>query len=110
MSIAQSILNIVQDEIARHGALRVIKVNLRVGEMTGIVPESLTFCWGLVSEGGPAEGSTLEIERVPLKARCRDCDSEFPVKGAVFECLGCGSSEIEITQGREMTLTSIEAE
>lgn len=109
MSIAQSILEIVLEEAKAHGAEQVASVKLRIGQMTGVVPDSLSFCWGLLTEGGPAEESVLEIETVPLKAACRDCGAEFSVEKAVFKCPECESGEIEITQGRDLTLQSIEA-
>lgn len=109
MSIAQSVLNIVLEEARRHGAEQVTSVRLRVGRMTGVVPDSLSFCWGLLTEDTPAAGSVLNIEEVELRAACRDCGADFGVDGAVFKCPDCGSAQIEITQGRQMTLQSIEA-
>ncbi len=110
MSIAQSILSLAQEEGARHGVKRIIAVNLKLGELSGVVPEALSFCWRLLTEDGPAAGVRLEIEAVPLRAVCRSCGVEFRVENFIFACPECDSPQIEITQGRELTLSSIEAE
>jgi len=110
MSIAQSILDLAREEARSHGLSRIISIRLKIGEMSGVVPASLLFCWDLLTQDGPAAGSRLEIDAVPLRARCPECGEEFAVEEYVFQCPACGSIRVEISQGRELTLSSIEAE
>ena len=64
LSIARSVLEAVQRHLPPGRPLSVRTVRVRLGEEAGIAPESLTFCFDLVSRGTPAEGAALEIERV----------------------------------------------
>lgn len=107
MSIAQSIHRLVLEEATRHGVGRVAAVNLKIGEVSGVVPESLRLCWQMLTEGGPAQGSVLNIETLPLMAVCNACGAEFRIEAPSFTCPECGGDEITVTQGREMTIQSI---
>lgn len=110
MSIAQAILGVVENELERHGLSRAAVVRVKVGQLSGVVPHSLTFCWRMVSEDGPAAGSTLEIIDVPARARCLVCDSEFEVRDFVFVCPDCQSTDLDLLTGRELTVDSLEAD
>ncbi len=108
LSIAQNILEIVHQYIPPEDRHRVVKVGMKVGELSGVVVESLEFCFGAVNAGTPMEGAQLNIERIPLQAECRTCRSRFHVEESVFRCPDCGSTDLEITTGRELQVTDIE--
>ncbi len=110
LSIAQSILKIVQDETKKHGVSRVTRIFLRIGALSAIVPESLTFSFEIISERTIAEGARLDIELVPARGRCRECNIYFKVDGALFFCPGCGKVAGEIVSGKELEIVHIEAE
>lgn len=110
LSIAQSLLEIVVDESERHEIRRVNTIRINVGALTGIVPEALTFCFGLVSENTVAAGAQLVIQTVPLVARCSDCNIEFEVQDNVFLCPRCGAPALELVSGRDLAVASIEGE
>lgn len=110
MSIAQSLLTIILDESAKHSITQVRQVNLQVGAMAAIVPESLTFCFELLSRETLAEGATLAIEEIPVVARCGDCDLNYQVENQVFLCPRCGMPSLELVSGRELSVVSIEGE
>ncbi len=98
------------DESTRHGLERINKVKLQIGVFAAVVPESLRFCFELVSRDTVASGATIEIENVGVTARCDKCDSSFDVKDQVFLCPQCGEPALKILSGRELTITSIEGE
>jgi hydrogenase nickel incorporation protein HypA/HybF len=110
MSIAQSIMDIVQQEMTRHQVSRVSVIRLVVGEFTAIVPDSLTFCFELITKDTPLEGVQLEVEQVPLTGRCKACGKEFPIVEYRFVCPECQSGEVETVGGKEMYIKEIEAE
>ena len=62
LSIALNIVEIAEEELARHGGERVRAVHLQVGPLAGVAKEALLFSFGLASEGTPVEGSRLIIE------------------------------------------------
>jgi hydrogenase nickel incorporation protein HypA/HybF len=62
LSIALSIVEIVDEEAKRHGSAHVQSVRLRIGQLAGVARDALTFSYGLACEGTRAEGSTLVFE------------------------------------------------
>jgi len=110
LAIAQSILHIVEEEARRNQARRVIHIKIKAGELRGIVPQSLNLCFEFVSQGTLAQGAKLEIERLPLLGKCRDCQETFPLQGLAFQCSRCNSQEIDLIQGMELLVSEIEVE
>ena len=110
MSIAQSVLDIVLQESRDHEVSRVLSVVIKVGEMSAIETESLKFCFDLLTKGTLAEGARLNIERVQVTCRCRECGSKFTVKELVFACPSCHNPKVEMLSGRELSVESFEAE
>jgi len=110
LAIAESLLQIIVDESKKHGLERVNKVKLQVGKFTAVVPESLTFCFELISQDTLASGAKIEIESVGIVARCEKCDISFDVEKQVFLCPRCGEPAMELLSGRELSVLSIEGE
>ncbi len=111
MSIAQNICDIVTEEIRNlEGIGGVTKINMKIGKLSGVVPDSLRFCFGFVSEGTPAEGAVLQIDEVPVEAACNQCGGRFNLDKPLFICPSCGSGDLDIVQGRELLIESIEVE
>jgi hydrogenase nickel incorporation protein HypA/HybF len=109
LSIAQNILQIVAEEATRNQATRVSGIKIKAGEMRGIVPESLSFCFDFVSRGTLAEGAKIDIERIPIQAQCKQCQTTFSVENYQFICPLCHSKEVDLTQGMELLVHEIEA-
>ena len=110
LSIAQSLLEIVLDEAGKNGLERVRVIKLQVGEFAAVVPDSLTFCFELVSRDTLASGAVLEIETIPIVSRCVQCGAMFEVENQVFLCPECGEPVFEIVSGRELSVSSIEGD
>jgi len=106
-AIAQSLLEIVKEQALLYGAKKVTRIRIKVGALSGVVPEALQFAFEVLSRGGVAEGARLEIEEVPSRIRCEDC--------GVFEgtpflvCPNCGKLA-ELLSGRELEIESMEIE
>jgi hydrogenase nickel incorporation protein HypA/HybF len=111
MGIAMEIVDIAKASIpADMQGARVQRVNLQVGRLSAIVPDSLLFCFDLVIKDTPLEGAELSIEEVPVVARCKDCQTQWTVTEPVFICNACQSGAIDMLSGRELDITSIEIE
>jgi hydrogenase nickel incorporation protein HypA/HybF len=110
MSIAQSLIEIIQEEMDRHGAVHLRTVHLQVGEMSAVVPESLAFSFEVITAGTPLEGARLVIETVPLEGNCKDCGKPFKIKDYVFLCPACGSTRVDTVAGQELSLVDMEVE
>ena len=109
MGIAMEIIDIaissIPDDIKNP---RVERVNLKGGKMSDIVPESLRFCFEIVARDTLLSGAKLNIEEIPVVARCRECDFEWSVNKPVFTCRECKGGLIDIVSGRELDIISIE--
>lgn len=110
-SVAQSLVEIVRDVAAKEGMQPVQVIHLRVGRLSCIDPEALAMAYELVTEKTPLETSRLDIQRVDPQAACGDCGRTFDFpEDFSARCPQCGSTDIRIVQGRELTVDSIEGE
>jgi hydrogenase nickel incorporation protein HypA/HybF len=109
-SIIDGIIDIVTKTAADNKLVRVTAVNLRIGAMRQVVPDTLTMAFEITSKGTLSEGAKLSIEHVPIRATCKDCNAEFEVAKHAFACPACGSGRLKVTQGQELEITSIEGD
>jgi hydrogenase nickel incorporation protein HypA/HybF len=107
-SLAESTLEIAFSQARNQGAARIHRLTMRIGALSGVVPEALEFALQSLSEGTPAEGAGLVIEPVPLTCYCSHCQKDFEAQPHSYRCPGCGEQSLEILTGREMDLVSIE--
>ena len=87
---------------------QVKKVNIKVGKLAAVVPESLHFCFQIAAQETPLYDAVLNIEEIPLKVRCMDCNVEWIADEPVFLCRKCNGKSVEMLSGRELDITSIE--
>lgn len=112
MSIVQSILGILREEMVKHDGKRLKKVTLKNGALAGVVTESLKFAWDALIPGGEFDGAALEVLEVPIKVACGECGEEF--SPAHTRCMPCPKCEAllghHVLQGKEMLIDSIEVD
>ena len=105
LTIAQSI---VQTVAASAGRDRVTSVRVRVGALSGVLADALSFCYPLATRGTALEGSTLEIDETPAHGICRQCGLDYAFSTLVGACPACGSMGATVTSGRELVIESFE--
>lgn len=106
LSLCHSIIGIV-DRARRDRAVSV--VHLQVGHLRQVVPETLRYCWTLVTEATPLAGSVLEIDHVPVRLACGACGAETEVEHAlVLTCRACESGQVTPVTGEEFLVTTID--
>jgi len=109
MGIAMEIIEIAEASIpVGMEAVQVESVNLRVGKLSAIVPESLTFCFSVAIKDTRLEGAKLNIEQVPVVAMCKDCGAKWTIEEPAFACQQCQSGSIKLISGKELDIVSIE--
>jgi hydrogenase nickel incorporation protein HypA/HybF len=104
LAIAQGIVEMI---VERTAGAPVTAVHLRVGKVSGVVPDALRFCFDLVAAGTPVDGARLDIDEPPGRARCRTCASVFEVESLVVACR-CGSPDVEVLGGDDLLVTAVE--
>lgn len=113
MSIAQSLVGIIQEEMEKHGLTKVHAVRVKHGRLAALVPEALTFAFTACTLGTALEGVELELAEIPILLKCSECGTEFsPEVGDLYmPCPNCGEGlGHEVLQGKELYLDNLEAE
>lgn len=106
-----SLSSAILETTLRHaGGRRVTSVQLRVGALRQVVPESLEFYFGVVTRGTACEGALLEQELIAARMRCEDCSAEWEPELPIFRCPGCGGAAVEVVRGTEFEIESIMVE
>jgi hydrogenase nickel incorporation protein HypA/HybF len=111
LSIAQSIVEVATESAVRANATRVLKVNLRLGALSGVVKDSLLFCYDLSTQDTMLEGSSLEFVELPVIIHCAQCAEDRELPGIrQFRCPVCGTPSGDVRQGQELEIGSLELE
>lgn len=110
LSIAQSIVEIVEEEAIKNNVSNVTEVEIEVGTLSGIEPDALEFAWEVANMDGVAKGSKLNIRKIQAHARCSECKNEFDVENFFEACPRCGNAWFDVIRGREMKIIAIVAE
>ena len=109
MGIALQIIEIATASIPPNlEDVRIETVNLKIGKLAAVVPDSLRFCFDVAVKDTLLEGAKLAIEELPVVAKCKDCHTQWTISGPAFSCENCGSGSLEIISGRELDIESIE--
>jgi hydrogenase nickel incorporation protein HypA/HybF len=111
LSIAMSIIDMVEEETGRLGGRKVEAVHLRIGRLSGIVHDALRSSFELATDGTPLAGTRLVIEDVPVLVQCPTCGEPREVRSIQeFRCVVCGTFTGEVVAGRELLVTALEME
>ena len=108
LSIAQNVLDIVHQYVPPEDRHRIATVGMKIGELSGVVVDSLEFCFTAITSATPMKDARLKVTEIPVQARCRTCSATFRVEYSEFRCPSCGGTDIEVTAGRELQVTEIE--
>ena len=110
MSIAESIIRLLQRQAHEQHFRRVKHVWLLIGPLSMVEVESLRFCFTAACRGTLAEGAALDIVSPEARARCQQCGEEQPVTSRFDACVHCGSYRLQLLQGDEMQVYELEVE
>jgi hydrogenase nickel incorporation protein HypA/HybF len=97
---------VIEQIVERFGDRSVETVRLEIGELSGVVPEAIVFCFDVAAEGTPVEGADLEIVTVPARCRCRTCGAGFRPGDHILLC-ACGSADVGVEAGDQMRIASV---
>jgi hydrogenase nickel incorporation protein HypA/HybF len=107
LSVATAVLNTALKHAEDR---RVSLVNLRVGRLRQVVPDSLLFYFEIVARDTSCEGAELQLEEIDALLRCSECEHEWAPQVPAFRCPQCGSADVEVTAGEELEVQFIEIE
>jgi hydrogenase nickel incorporation protein HypA/HybF len=104
LAITESVVAQISDRV---GDAKVIRVVLQIGKLSGVVCDSVRFCFDICADGTPLQGARLEIDETPGSARCRNCAATFEVEDLLTLCR-CGSANLELLSGQELKIREVE--
>lgn len=110
MSLAEGVLQLVENTARREDARRVKLVVLEIGRLSSVEPDALRFCFDVVTHGSIAQDAGLEIVDVPGAGWCMPCGETVPLDELYGACPKCGSHQVQPTGGTEMRVKEIEIE
>ncbi|HHY67515.1 MAG TPA: hydrogenase maturation nickel metallochaperone HypA [Alicyclobacillus sp.] len=111
LSIAYSLVELALEESEKRGVRQLRAVYLKLGVLSGVIKESLQFCFDVVVQGTPAEGAELIVEDVPVVVYCPECQEERALPEPLpMRCPVCGTRTAEVLHGREVELYGLEGE
>jgi hydrogenase nickel incorporation protein HypA/HybF len=110
MSLAESVLQIIEDAASKQGFTRVTTVWLEIGQLACVEREAMLFCFDAAIRGSIAENARLEIVETAGRGQCVQCRHEFPVAAVYEPCPNCGSYGVRVTGGDVMRVRELEVE
>jgi hydrogenase nickel incorporation protein HypA/HybF len=109
LSIALGIVDVAAEEANRRGG-RVAAVHLKLGPLSGVVPEALRSAFELARENSPLAAAELVIDVIPVAAYCPACAAERDVPFPELRCPACGTPTPDVVRGRELEVYALEIE
>ena len=107
LAIAQNVLQIVRQSVPEKSVADVRSIRVRVGQLSGVVADSLEFCFSAIVSQTDMQRANLEIESVPIISECEDCLHRFKMNDWGFFCPNCKSTNVRLISGRELEVVEI---
>ena len=108
LSICQGILRIIEEQAVAQQFSSVETVHIEVGPFAGVEIHALRFGFDVASKGTIAQNATLEISRLPIKARCISCMKQINIEQRYDACPICGKYKVEVIGGTELRIKDLE--
>lgn len=109
VGIMQSALETAFEQAEAEHATKIHRIGMRIGALSGVVPDALQFAFEALSQGTIAEGAEFRIETIPVRSTCRRCQKEFEFESlASLTCPDCGGEGEGFLGGREIEVSEIE--
>lgn len=108
LSLAENMLELIQEQAQTEGFSKVNKVILEIGELSHVEADAMRFCFDSVVSTTLADGALLEILSIPSKAQCPECSTISSPKNLYDPCPTCGSFGLDIIEGDQVRIKSLE--
>jgi hydrogenase nickel incorporation protein HypA/HybF len=108
MSVAQSLVEIIHQNVPNGDLPNVRAVKLKVGALSGVVPDSLEFSFSVITAETPLREARLDIEHIPFTIHCTGCGKDSSPTLGIVLCPACGSGATQVLSGTELQVSEIE--
>ncbi len=108
-ALTNDLLTAAREESRNAGIVRLDKIIVRIGDLSGICIDSIEFAFGFLKEEDEMTKNTeLVVERIPGKGKCTQCGREIELDKLFLYCPYCETSTVEITEGRDFIIARLE--
>jgi len=109
-SIVQSLLDVIEENAAKNSASKVTKIVVKIGVLSGVEPHLLEIAFNTFKEKTICEEAEFIMNIQPIIARCQTCghQNSYEKNQIFFECEKCGGVELDVLDGEDMLLMSLE--
>jgi hydrogenase nickel incorporation protein HypA/HybF len=108
LSIAVNIVELATDEAKKANAKKVLKLELDIGRLSGVLPEALEFAMEEAIKGSLLEKAAIAYNYIPAVGNCPDCCNEFDTDDYFKICPFCNSTNTFFIKGKELNIRSLE--
>jgi len=110
MTVTRSLLEIVNDKVSEINAGKVNRINILVGELSGVEKDSVSFYFDIMKKDYNVADAEIAFVDMPAVMTCRDCGKEFDYDPVSWLCPGCSSASLQVLKGSECYVESIEVD
>ena len=109
LGVVFNIMDTVHEVAAENNVAKVDAVTLRLGEVSGVIPDYLKDCWNwAVKKSDVLTGAELKVETIPAVTHCEDCGEQYETVKYGKTCPKCGSGNTYLVQGNEFLIWEVE--
>lgn len=107
VSICQSILETIENEMKGDDLANIREIHLKVGILSCVEPEVLQQVFTFIKIDTVFQNAALFIKLVEVNAVCENCGNSFKVEQYKFICPQCDAPVSNITEGKELLINKI---
>ena len=86
------------------------RVNLLIGPFCEEREQSIRFYWKDLAKGSYGEGAELHFDHIPVAMKCLNCTGTFYLGDGTSMCRFCDGERLQLLDGEDVCLESIEVE
>jgi len=110
-ALTEDLLKLSREEARKAGIVRLDKIIVSIGDLSGISIDSIEFAFSFLREEDEiTKEAELVVKRVPGRGRCTSCGKELELDRLYLYCPDCNTPTVEITEGRDFYVVSLEGQ
>jgi hydrogenase nickel incorporation protein HypA/HybF len=109
-SIVQSLLDQCEDQVVKNEVSKITKVVVKIGVLSGVEPDLLKSAFETFKEKTVCSEAEFVLNIQPILVKCNSCNAKSTLEKFEYICPKCKSSDLEVLDGEDMYLMSLEME
>lgn len=109
-SIVSSLIEICEEHVKKNSATKVTKLVVKIGVMSGVEPHLLKEAFDGFKLKSVCEEAEFVMNIQNIVIECKECGEQSELTKREFFCPKCESVYIDVIDGEDMFLMSLELE